>query len=114
MGTILKYLFYIILIVALYLVGRGIYEGQITEKTTVGEVMSDVGTGTKQLVKEGVANAKVGYESLKNDSQDNYENAKENAQESYNNAKENVQEGYNNAKENLKNDYQNAKNNMQN
>lgn len=54
MGTILKYLFYIILIIVLYLVGRGIYEGQITETTTVGEVMSEVGAGTKDIVKKGV------------------------------------------------------------
>ena len=37
MGTLLKYIFYIILIIVIYLVGRGIYEGQINETTTVGE-----------------------------------------------------------------------------
>lgn len=54
MGTLLKYLFYIILVIMLYLVGRGIYEGQINEKTTVGQVMTDVGEGTKDIVKQGV------------------------------------------------------------
>ena len=50
MGTLLKYIFYIILIIVIYLVGRGIYEGQINETTTVGEV----GQGTKEIVKKGV------------------------------------------------------------
>ena len=52
MGTILKYLFYLVLIVVLYLVGRGIYEGQIDKTTTVGEVVNQVDTGAKQMVKD--------------------------------------------------------------
>lgn len=51
MGTFLKYLFYIALVVVIYLVGKGVYEGQIDEKTTVGQVVSDIGTGTKEMVK---------------------------------------------------------------
>ena len=54
MGTLLKYVFYIILILVIYLVGRGIYEGQINETTTVGEVVNEVGQGTKEIVKKGV------------------------------------------------------------
>lgn len=54
MGTIIKYLFYIILIIVVYLVAKGIYTGDINEKTTVGEVVSDVESGTKQIVKDGV------------------------------------------------------------
>ena len=38
MGTFIKYLFYVILIVVIYLIGKGVYEGKITETTTVGEV----------------------------------------------------------------------------
>ncbi len=53
MGTLLKYLFYLILIIVIYLIGRGIYEGQINETTTVGEVVNDVGNGTKEIVKRG-------------------------------------------------------------
>ena len=56
MGTLLKYIFYIILIVVIYLVGRGIYEGSINEDTTVGSVVDQVGEGSKQLAKDG-ANA---------------------------------------------------------
>ena len=52
MGTFLKYLFYLVLIVVIYLVGRGIYEGSINEKTTVGSVVDQVGSGTKELVDE--------------------------------------------------------------
>lgn len=54
MGTFLKYLFYIVLIVVVYLVAKGIYTGDINEKTTVGQVVSDVESGSKQMVKEGV------------------------------------------------------------
>ena len=36
MGTILKYIFYIALIIIIYLVGKGIFEGSINETTTVG------------------------------------------------------------------------------
>lgn len=54
MGTFLKYLFYIALIIVIYLVGKGVYEGQINEKTTVGEVVSDVASGTKDIVRSGV------------------------------------------------------------
>ncbi len=54
MGTLLKYIFYIILIIVIYLVGRGIYEGQINETTTVGEVVSDVGRGLRKLSKRAL------------------------------------------------------------
>lgn len=54
MGTFLKYVFYLVLIVVIYLVGRGIYEGAINEQTTVGAVVDQVGEGSKQLAKDGV------------------------------------------------------------
>ncbi len=53
MGTFLKYIFYIILIVVVYLVGRGIYEGSINEQTTVGSVVEQVGEGSRQLATDG-------------------------------------------------------------
>lgn len=52
MGTILKYIFYVALILVIYLVARGIYEGRITEDTTVKEVGSNIAAGTEQLVNE--------------------------------------------------------------
>ncbi len=54
MGTFLKYVFYILLIFVVYLVGKGIYEGSINEQTTVGAVVDQVGEESKQLAKDGV------------------------------------------------------------
>ena len=65
MGTFLKYLFYLILIVVIYLVGKGIFEGQITETTTVGEVVDNVESGTKRLVKEGVEATKDAVDDIR-------------------------------------------------
>lgn len=52
MGTILKYIFYIVLILVVYLIAKGIYDGKITESTTVKEVGTDISSGTQQLVDE--------------------------------------------------------------
>ncbi len=52
MGTFLKYVFYLILIIVIYLVGKGIYDGDITEKTTVGQVVDTVETGAAQMAKD--------------------------------------------------------------
>lgn len=52
MGTFLKYLFYLILIVVIYLVGRGIYEGNINEQTSVGQVVDQVDAGVKNMAAE--------------------------------------------------------------
>lgn len=65
MGTFLKYLFYIVLIVVVYLVAKGIYNGDINEKTTVGQVVSDVESGSKQIVKESVDAAQNAVEDYK-------------------------------------------------
>lgn len=53
MGTILKYLFYIFLIIVIYLLGVGFYAGTINKDSTVGEVTQDVAEGTKDMVKDG-------------------------------------------------------------
>lgn len=50
MGTILKFLFYIVLVVLIYLVARDIMGGKITEKTTIGEALSDVDTGIDEII----------------------------------------------------------------
>ncbi len=50
MGSFLKYVFYLVLIVIIYLVGKGIFDGKIGEKTTVGEVVSQVETGAQDMV----------------------------------------------------------------
>lgn len=51
-GTFLKYLFYLVLIIVIYLVGRGIYEGNIDKQTTVGEVVDQVESGSKQMMQD--------------------------------------------------------------
>ncbi|MBQ8870005.1 MAG: hypothetical protein IJ019_01355 [Alphaproteobacteria bacterium] len=53
MGTLLKYLFYIFLIVVIYLLGVGFYEGTFNSDSTVGDVASDVTESTKNTVKDG-------------------------------------------------------------
>ena len=53
MGTFLKYVFYLVLIIVIYLVGKGIYQGDINEKTTVGEVADTVESGAAQMAKDG-------------------------------------------------------------
>ena len=58
MGTFLKYVFYLVLIVVIYLVGKGIYQGEINEKTTVGEVADTVESGAVQMAKDGADSVK--------------------------------------------------------
>lgn len=52
MGTILKYIFYVALILVIYLVAKGIYDGKITEDITVAQVGSNIADGTQQLVSD--------------------------------------------------------------
>ena len=58
MGTILKYIFYIALIIIIYLVGKGIFEGSINETTTVGQVVDDVKSGAADMAKKAVEDTK--------------------------------------------------------
>ncbi|MBQ9732191.1 MAG: hypothetical protein IJV97_03795 [Alphaproteobacteria bacterium] len=53
MGTFFKYVFYVILLLVVYLVGKGIYEGSINENTTVGGVVEQVDAGGRQMVQDG-------------------------------------------------------------
>lgn len=62
MGTILKYVFYVALILVVYLVAKGIYTGNINESTTVGQVVSDVGSGTKEIINESIDAAQEAVE----------------------------------------------------
>ena len=52
MGIMLKYLFYVFLIIVVYLLGVGFYFGNINKKTTIGEVVSDVSQGTKEVLQD--------------------------------------------------------------
>lgn len=65
MGTLLKYVFYVILVVVIYLVAKGVYDGNINKQTTVGSVVEQVETGSEQLAEEGaqeVQNAVKNYQ----------------------------------------------------
>lgn len=68
MGTLLKYLLYAFIIVVIYLLVVGFYEGTFNKDSTVGEVTQDVANGTKNMVKDGynaTKNAvKSGYDSV--------------------------------------------------
>ena len=70
MGTLLKYLFYIFLIIVIYLLGVGFYEGTINKDSTVGEVATDVTQGTKNIIKDG-------YQATKETVEDGIDAAKE-------------------------------------
>lgn len=65
MATLLKYLFYIFLIIVIYLLGVGFYEGSINDDTTVGEVAQDVSDGTKEIIKDGYQATKDALDDVK-------------------------------------------------
>ena len=52
MGTFLKYLVYLLIIIALYIFGKGFYDGSINSSTTVGSVAAQVDEGTKNIARE--------------------------------------------------------------
>ena len=56
MGTFFKYLIYLLVIIALYIVVKGCYDGTINSQTSVGDVASQVTQGTKNIA-EDAANA---------------------------------------------------------
>ena len=52
MGTFLKYIFYLTLVLFLYLIAKGIWDGEISEESTMGEVASDVASEAKNMVNQ--------------------------------------------------------------
>ena len=75
MGTLLKYLLYALIIVIIYLLGVGFYEGTFNKDSTVGEVTSDVTLQTKQMIKDG-------YDKTKDVVSDNFSDNDSEAKES--------------------------------
>lgn len=69
MGTIVKYIVYILIIIVIYLLGVGFYEGTFNSNSTVGEVSSDVAQSTKEIIDDGYQATKrvvkTGYDSTK-------------------------------------------------
>ena len=54
MGTFLKSLVYLLIIIALFFIGKGIYDGSINSQTTVGDVATQVSNDTKGLAQDAV------------------------------------------------------------
>ncbi len=84
MGTILKYIFYIALIIIIYLVGKGIFEGSINETTTVGQVVDDVKSGAADMAADVADTTKKAVEDTKSDSRNVAVPAKSSNQGAYN------------------------------
>ena len=42
MKTVVKYIFYLALLVVVYIVAKGVWEGSITDQSTVSQVATDV------------------------------------------------------------------------
>lgn len=57
MAKFLKYLIYIFVIIALYIIGKGVYDGEITTSTTLGEVANQVDKGTQTLARDAANEA---------------------------------------------------------
>ena len=55
MGTLLKYIFYIIIILLIYLVAKDIYDGKINQDTTVREMGTTLEQQSQKIVKDRVA-----------------------------------------------------------
>lgn len=75
MGTLLKYLLYALILVVIYLLGVGFYEGTINQDSTVGEVTKDVADGTKQIIRDGYESTKDALEGGYNATKDKINSA---------------------------------------
>ena len=52
MRTVIKYVFYLVLIAILYIVISAMYDGSINKSTTVGEVGTEIKTGAEKMVSD--------------------------------------------------------------
>lgn len=80
MGTVVKYVFYLVLLVVIYLVGRGIYDGNITKETTVGSVVNQVEEGSKEILDDTAQEVKRGYQDVKKNTAASAQPAQKNSQ----------------------------------
>lgn len=83
-GYNLKIYFYIALIIIIYLVGKGIFEGSINETTTVGQVVDDVKSGAADMAADVADTTKKAVEDTKSDSGNVAVPAKSSNQGAYN------------------------------
>ena len=78
MGTLLKYLFYIFVIAAVYFVGVGFYQGRLNKDSTIGKMANRVATNTKEAIESGYNATKDavqgGIEQIKDEGKDAIQN----------------------------------------
>ncbi len=58
MGTFLKYVIYALIIVAIYFLGVGFYEGTLNKDSSISEMSEHVTSNTKEMVGEGYQKTK--------------------------------------------------------
>jgi len=58
MGSFLKYVVYALVIVALYFVAAGFYEGKLDEHSTIGEMTDHITSNTKEVIEDGYETTK--------------------------------------------------------
>ena len=58
MRTFLKYVFYLALLLVVYIIAKGVWEGSITNQSTVSQVATDVKDGAQNMAGNVVREAK--------------------------------------------------------
>ena len=58
MRTFLKYVFYLALLFVVYIIAKGVWEGSITNQSTVSQVVTDVKDGAQNMAGNVVREAK--------------------------------------------------------
>ncbi|MBO4285158.1 MAG: hypothetical protein J5895_02885 [Alphaproteobacteria bacterium] len=58
MGSFLKYVLYAFIIVAIYFVIAGFYEGKLDKNSTIGEMADHVTSNTENAIKDGYQSTK--------------------------------------------------------
>lgn len=58
MRTFLKYVFYLALLFVVYIIAKGVWEGSITNQSTVSQVATDVKDGAQHMAGNVVREAK--------------------------------------------------------
>ncbi len=58
MRTFLKYVFYLALLLVVYIIAQGVWEGSITNQSTISQVATDVKEGAQNMAGNVVREAK--------------------------------------------------------
>jgi len=67
MDTILKYLFYLVLIFVIYLVIAGFYNGKIDKNSTISEVGEEVSDNAKRIIRNTYNDTKNEADKVENE-----------------------------------------------